>query len=63
MSDDYFFHPRQTRLKHYISPDKKYSLHLIIYLAAFSKARVGLISGTATRLPDCHSVRIATKFH
>jgi hypothetical protein len=49
MSDDYFFHPAQTRPKHYISPDKKYSLRLIIYLTAFSKARVGLITGTATR--------------
>lgn len=40
--------PALARLKHYISPDKKYSLHLIIYLAAPGKARMGLISGTAT---------------
>jgi hypothetical protein len=36
-------------VKHYISPDKKYFLHLIFYLAALSKARAGLISGAATQ--------------
>jgi len=32
-----------VRLKHYISTDKKYSHHLIIYLSTHGKARTGLL--------------------